>query len=99
MLRGRKFPCLISILGSTSIALQLKTGGGAPWRLRPGTWQVKSSRYSPNFIEQAAYCDHKPRVAWVYVRLLLHRRSSGTTRKSSEDSVALSWDLASPFRT
>ena len=38
--------------------------------------QVKSSCYSPNFIEQTAHCDHKPRAAWVYVRLLLHRRSA-----------------------
>ena len=38
--------------------------------------QVKSSCYSPNFIEQTAHCDHKPQAAWVYVRLLLHRRSA-----------------------
>ena len=38
--------------------------------------KVKSSCYSPNFIEQAAHCDHKPRAAWVYVRLLLHRHSA-----------------------
>ena len=37
---------------------------------------VKSSCHSPNFIEQTAHCDHKPRAAWVYVRLLLHWRSA-----------------------
>ena len=42
----------------------------------PACRQVKSSCYSPNFIEQTAHCDHKPRAAWVYVRLLLHRRSA-----------------------
>ena len=36
----------------------------------------KSSCYSRNFIEQTPHCDHKPRAAWVYVRLLLHRRSA-----------------------
>ena len=36
----------------------------------------KSSCYSPNVIEQTAHCDHKPLVAWVFVRLLLHRRSA-----------------------
>lgn len=35
-----------------------------------------SGCYSPNVIEQTAHCDHKPRAAWVYVRLLLHRRSA-----------------------
>ena len=38
--------------------------------------EVKSNCYSPNFIEQTAHCDHKPRAAWVFVRLLLHRRSA-----------------------
>ena len=38
--------------------------------------QVKPSSYSPNFMEQTAHCDHKPRAAWVYVRLLLHRLSA-----------------------
>ena len=38
--------------------------------------QVKSSDYSPNFTEQTAHCDHKPRAAWVYVRLLIHWRSA-----------------------
>ena len=38
--------------------------------------QVKSSCHSPNSTEQTAHCDHKPRVAWVFVRLLLHRRSA-----------------------
>ena len=33
-------------------------------------------RHSPSFIEQAVHCDHMPRVAWVFVRLLLHRRSA-----------------------
>ena len=39
--------------------------------------QVKSSCYSPNFIEKTAHCDHKPRAACVYVRLLLHRHNGG----------------------
>ena len=60
------------------------------WRIsRPTAWpspirdrqddsfgQVRSGCYSPNFIEQKAHCDHKPRAAWVHVRLLLHRRSA-----------------------
>ena len=37
--------------------------------------QSKLLYNSPNFIEQTAYYDHKPRAAWVVVRLLLHRRS------------------------
>ena len=57
-----------------------KTGSG----IEPGprfdrksaSSQVKSSCYSPNFIEQTAHCDHKPRAALVFVRLLLHRRSA-----------------------
>ena len=47
---------------------------GFSWRLPPRG--VKSSCYSPNFIEQTAHCDHKPRAAWMHVRLLLHRRSA-----------------------
>ena len=43
---------------------------------RTSRLQVKSSFYSPNFIEQTSHCDHKPRAAQVYVRLLLHRRSA-----------------------
>jgi len=39
--------------------------------------QAKSSCYSPSTIEQTAHFDHKPRTAWVFVRLLLHRRSVG----------------------
>ena len=38
--------------------------------------QVKLSCYSLNFIEQAAHYDHKPRAAWLHVRLLVHRRSA-----------------------
>ena len=44
--------------------------------LATATAQVKSSCYSPNFIEQTAHCDRKPRAAWVHLRLLLHRRSA-----------------------
>ena len=29
--------------------------------------QNKSSCYSPNFVEQTAHCDHKPRAAWVHL--------------------------------
>ena len=38
--------------------------------------QIKSRCCSLNFIEQTVRCDHKPRAAWVFVRLLLHRRSA-----------------------
>ena len=38
--------------------------------------QVKSSCTFPNFIEQTAHCDHKPRAAWVHVRMFLRRRSA-----------------------
>ena len=38
--------------------------------------KAKSSYYSPNFKEQTAQCDHKPRAACVFVRMLLHRRSA-----------------------
>ena len=49
-------------------------GSGPDWRAGAGArvWsplppgQVKSSCYSPKFIEQTAHCDHKPRAAWVY---------------------------------
>ena len=37
---------------------------------------LKSSCHSPNSIEQTVHCDHKPRTAWVHVRLLLHRWSA-----------------------
>ena len=48
------------------------------WGFLALTWLVKSSCYSPNFVEQTAHCDHKPRAVWVYVRLLLHRRSAAS---------------------
>ena len=69
LLRGKKATCRGS-------GPDWRTGAGARvWSpLPPG--QVKSSCYSPKFIEQTAHCDHKPRAAWVHVRLLLHRRSA-----------------------
>ena len=38
--------------------------------------KFKFSSYSLNFIDQTAHFDHKARVACVFVRLLLHRRSA-----------------------
>jgi len=35
-----------------------------------------SQNLPPKFIEQTAHCDHKPRAAWAFVRLLLHRCSA-----------------------
>ena len=50
---------------------------GRRWRnRRTNTRAVKLSYYSPNFIEQTARFNHKPRAAWVYVRMLLNRRSA-----------------------
>ena len=39
---------------------------------------VKTDRDTKTKTEakKKAHCDHKPRVAWVFVRLLLHRRSA-----------------------
>ena len=59
--------------------------------------QVKSSCYSPNFIEQTAHCDHKPRAAWVCVRLLLHRRSAAGWAECMIYSALVSFFLVPVF--
>ena len=46
-----------------------------------GSWSSKVvTPQSPNFIEQTAHCDHKPRAAWVHVRLLLRWKLEGPLR-------------------
>ena len=59
--------------------------------------QVKLSCYSPNFIEQTAHCDHKPRAAWVFVRVLLHRRSAASWAECMIYSALVSFFLVPVF--
>ena len=56
-------------------------------------YRVKSSCYSPNFIEQTAHCDHKPWAAWVHVRLLLHRRSAAGWAECMTYSALVSFSI------
>ena len=68
---ARSGGCLLA----AALALRPATISGLGMGLIPKL-QVKPGCYSPNSIEQTAHCDHKPRAAWVFVRLLLHRRSA-----------------------
>ena len=67
---GRGFGRTKSKASRLWASLLLTFHQGAVWEL------VKSSFYSPNFMEHIAHCDHKPRSAWVFMRLVLHRHSA-----------------------
>ena len=59
--------------------------------------QVKLSCYSPNFIEQTAHCDHRPRAAWVFMRLLFDRRSAARWTEGVVYSALVSLFLVPVF--
>ena len=54
----RKFRAALAILVTWTVAHR--------WPVR---FKFKFKLLLPNFIEQAAHCDHKPRAAWMIGRL------------------------------
>jgi hypothetical protein len=60
------------------------------WRMLPS-----SSCNSPSCIEQTAHCDHKPRAAWVFVRMLPHPCSAAGCAGRATHSALVS--VSSPY--
>ena len=63
------------------------------FKVRVKGTQVKSSCCSPNFIEQTAHCDHKPRASSVFFLLSAHRQigifTVGASRSKIQRTAAM----------